>query len=51
MNYNNLRAANMARSAIWGKDKIDMTWRIAELGGEVGELCNKIGRASCRERV
>ena len=40
-NFNNLRAANIARQAEWDRhDKIDLPFRMNELAGEAGELCN-----------
>lgn len=39
--YGNLREANEARQALWDTGNvIDMLWRLNELGGEVGEVCN-----------
>lgn len=41
--YSELREANVARDAVWDKNKaIDVKWRMLELVGEAGELCNEI---------
>lgn len=41
MQFNNLRAADIARQALWDPEgKVSVAWRINELMGEVGEVCN-----------
>lgn len=47
--YPTLREANRARAAIWGKGQIDLDWRLNELAGEVGEVCNVLKKIE-RER-
>lgn len=49
--FKKLRAANQARDAEWDPDgKIDLGFRAAELGGEVGELLNCIKKL-IREQI
>jgi len=39
--FTTLRTANEARQKIWDpENKIDLKWRVNELAGEAGELCN-----------
>lgn len=46
--HTSLREANRARSEIWGK--FDVSWRLNELAGEVGEVCNVLKKLE-RERL
>jgi len=46
-----LRTASLMRQSFWDpENKIDLQYRAVELGGEVGELLNKIKKLS-RERL
>lgn len=50
--FNNLRAANTARQAEWDPSGHtgDLDWRMNELAGEIGEVCNvlkKLHRERC----
>lgn len=52
VNYKTLREANVARQAEWdpGDYASNLPWRLNELGGELGELCNilkKLHRERC----
>lgn len=52
MNFSTLREANVARQAEWdpGSHASNIEWRVTELGGELGELCNilkKLHRERC----
>lgn len=39
--YPTLREANVERAKIWGASgKIDLCWRLNEIAGETGEVCN-----------
>lgn len=50
-NYPHLREANAARQAEWGPaGKVDLSWRINELVGEAGEVCNLLKKVH-RERL
>lgn len=50
-NHTTLRAANEARQAEWDPTgKVDLAWRINELAGEVGEVCNLLKKIH-RERL
>jgi len=50
-NHMNLRDANQARQAEWDPTgKVDLPWRINELAGEVGEVCNLLKKVH-RERL
>lgn len=49
--FNNLRAANVARQEAWCADQMpDLSFRGNELAGEVGEVCNVIKKLE-RERL
>lgn len=52
MNYTTLRAANAARQKEWdaGGEANNADWRMNELAGEVGEVCNVLKKIN-RERV
>jgi NTP pyrophosphatase (non-canonical NTP hydrolase) len=51
LTFDRLRAANIERQAEWpGADKLDLTFKGVELGGEVGELLNCIKKLT-RERL
>lgn len=51
MNYVTLREANEARSTEWGKgEDIPLEFRIAELAGETGEVCNDLKKLYREQR-
>ncbi len=50
-NYTNLRVANNARQLEWDRgNQVDLDWRLNELAGEVGEVCNVLKKLH-RERL
>lgn len=49
--FNTLRAANIARQTEWDRGTVrDLDWRLNELAGEAGEVCNVLKKLE-RERL